>query len=317
MTRTLAGGRAVDGLSVDGLSVDGLSVDGLSVDGPAGHEGVEPDGHRRQLDELSRMPVDGSGRSALRDEVVETHLPLVRFLALRYRNLGEPLDDLIQVGTIGLIHAVDRFDPHRGTAFATYAAPTILGEIKRHFRDRAWSVRMPRRLQELRQRLSTSSAELSQELGRAPTIGELARRAGTDEESAIEALEAQRTCTPVPIEFPVAELTDAITEVDTALEDVVDREALRPLLQQLPAREKRILVLRFFRGLSQAEIADEIGISQMHVSRLLARTVDQLRSGLTDHREEAAETDQPDTDTQPIRLVRRTAGSPGRPTRHR
>jgi RNA polymerase sigma-B factor len=305
----------VDGLSVDGLTIDQLGPDDACPVEVGGSPVIDaPDGHRRQLDELSRLPAGGSRRSALRDEVVRTHLPLVRFLALRYRNLGEPLDDLVQVGTIGLIHAVDRFDPGRGTAFATYAAPTILGEIKRHFRDRAWSVRMPRRLQDLRRRLNASSAELHQELGRAPTICELARRAGTDEESAIEALEAQRTCTPVPIEFPVAELTEAMTEVDTALEDVVDREALRPLLHQLPAREKRILVLRFFRGLSQAEIADEIGISQMHVSRLLSRTVDQLRSGLSDHCEDdaGAGTAHPDTDTQPIRLIRRTAGSPGR-----
>jgi RNA polymerase sigma-B factor len=298
-------------------------VTGVLVDRPSPVEVDEPVDfvhlaeHRQRLDELSRLPADRPRRSALRDEVVEAHLPLVRFLALRYRNLGEPLDDLIQVGTIGLIHAVDRFDPDRGTAFATFAAPTILGEIKRHFRDQAWSVRMPRRLQELRQRLTTSGAELSQELGRAPTIGELAGRAGTDQESAIEALEAQRTCTPIPIESPAAALFDAMTEVDTALEDVVDREALRPLLQRLPAREKRILVLRFFRGLSQADIAAEIGISQMHVSRLLARTVDRLRSGLTDEAEGRAERSDQDVETQPIRRVRRTSPSPGHSARHR
>jgi RNA polymerase sigma-B factor len=253
---------------------DAGDLDGLSL--------RSPDQATGRLAELTRLPVGNSRRAALRDQVVEAHLPLVRFLAQRYRNLGEPLDDLVQVGTIGLIHAVDRFDPERGTSFATFATPTILGEIKRHFRDRAWSVKIPRRLQELHQRLLTANSDLSQSLGRPPTITELATQTGIDEEAAIEAMEAQRTCTPLPIEVGGDDLTDSMVVVDTALEEVVDREALRPLLQRLPAREKRILVLRFFRGLSQSEIAQEIGISQMHVSRLLARTMEVLRSGLCD-----------------------------------
>lgn len=232
------------------------------------------------LEQLHRLPDDDPRRAPLRDAIVEAHLPLVQYLAGRYRHLGEPLDDLVQVGTIGLINAVDRFDPGRGTTLATYATPTIVGEIKRYFRDRVWSVRVPRRLQELHARLGEARATLAQELGRQPTVREIAERLGVDEEDALEALEALRTSSTVPLteepgDTPVAEL-------DQALEDVVERESLRPLLRRLPEREKRILALRFFRGLSQREIADELGISQMHVSRLLARTVEDLRRGVDD-----------------------------------
>ncbi|MGN6612059.1 MAG: SigB/SigF/SigG family RNA polymerase sigma factor [Angustibacter sp.] len=235
------------------------------------------------LEELHRLPADDPRRAPLRDAIVRAHLPLVQYLAGRYRHLGEPLDDLVQVGTIGLINAVDRFDASRGTTLATYATPTIVGEIKRYFRDRVWSVRVPRRLQELHAKLGIARATLAQELGRQPTVREIAERLGVDEEDALEALEALHTSSTVPLtdesgdQAPVAAL-------DQALEDVVERESLRPLLHRLPEREKRILALRFFRGLSQREIADELGISQMHVSRLLARTVDDLRRGVDDTR---------------------------------
>jgi RNA polymerase sigma-B factor len=234
------------------------------------------------LAELVRLPQDAPQRAVLRARVVEEHLPLVRYLAQRYRNLGEPLDDLVQVGTIGLINAVDRFDPQRGTELATFATPTILGEIKRHFRDRGWAVRVPRRLQELQTRLEGARADLTQTLGRAPTVSELAEQLGISQDDAIEALEAHQAYSTVPLESPLEGVGQSVALVDTALEDVVDRESLRPLLHRLPAREKRILVLRFFRGLTQSEIAEELGISQMHVSRLLARTVDELRHGLED-----------------------------------
>lgn len=230
--------------------------------------------------QLAALPAQDPHRSALRSQVVEDHLPLVRYLARRYRNLGEPLDDLVQVGTIGLIKAVDRFDPQRGTEFTTYATPTILGEIKRHFRDRSWAVRVPRRLKDLQQRLSLARAELTQSLGRAPTVLEVATHLGIDPDAALEALEAHQAYCTVPLENPLERLASGIALVDPALEEVIDRESLRPLLQRLAEREKRILVLRFFRGLTQSEIAEELGISQMHVSRLLARTMDQLRRGL-------------------------------------
>lgn len=232
------------------------------------------------LNQLVLLPAHDPRRGPLRDQVVEAHLPLVRYLAQRYRNLGEPLDDLVQVGTIGLIKAVDRFDPARGTSFAGFATPTILGEIKRHFRDRAWAVRVPRRLKDLQRQLSVARAELTQRLGRSPTVQELAEHLGVEQDVALEALEAHQAYSTVPLEAPLERLHAGVALMDPALEDVVDRESLRPLLQRLSEREKRILVLRFFRGLSQSEIAEELGISQMHVSRLLARTVEDLRRGL-------------------------------------
>ncbi len=234
------------------------------------------------LAELVSLPPDDPRRAPLRDAVVEAHLPLVRYLAQRYRHLGEPLEDLVQVGTIGLINAVDRYDPSRGASLATYAAPTIVGEIKRYFRDRVWSVRVPRRLQELYARLTEARGVLAQELGRQPTVHEVAERLGVEEEDALEAFEALQTCATVPLEAVDGSPAPVVAVDDPALADVVDRESLRPLLHRLPEREKRILVLRFFRGLSQSQIAAELGISQMHVSRLLARTVEELRRGLAD-----------------------------------
>lgn len=234
------------------------------------------------LRQLHAMAPTDPRRAALRDHVVEAHLPLVRYLAQRYRYLGEPLEDLVQVGTIGLINAVDRYDPHRGTELSSYATPTILGEIKRHFRDRAWAIRVPRRLQELQHQLVAARSDLSQRLGRSPTICELATAVHVDAEDVLDALEAHRAYSTVPLEQPGDAVEESVAQVDPSLEEVVDRESLRPLLHGLPAREKRILVLRYFRGLTQSEIADEIGISQMHVSRLLARTVEGLRRELAD-----------------------------------
>jgi len=239
---------------------------------------------RDALERLQQLDPDDPERLRLRQHVVESHLPLVRVLAQRYRDLGEPLDDLVQVGTIGLIHAVDRFDLARGTGLASYATPNILGEIRRHFRDRAWAVRVPRRLQELQARTSAARADLAQRLGRSPTVAELAQALGLEEEAVLEGLEAQRAYAAVPLERPEgqAEVDSALVTVDTALEEVVDRESLRPVLRGLPARDKRILALRYFRGLSQAQIAEELGISQMHVSRLLSRTIGRLQQCLTD-----------------------------------
>ncbi|MFP5335556.1 MAG: SigB/SigF/SigG family RNA polymerase sigma factor [Actinomycetes bacterium] len=239
----------------------------------------------RELDvgRLARLPGDAPERAALRDSVVEAHLPLVRHLARRYADRGEPLDDLVQVGTIGLLKAVDRFDPDRGHAFSSFAVPTVLGEIRRHFRDRGWMVRVPRRLQDLSRSLTEARAVLTQELGRAPTVDELAARTGADPEQVLEALDSAGAYATVPLDSEDDDGPQTwLAEDDEALEHVENREALRPLLEQLPARERRILALRFVRGMSQAQIAAEVGISQMHVSRLLARTLATLRAGLTD-----------------------------------
>ena len=226
-------------------------------------------------------------RQRARDALVEQHLPLVEHLARRFRNRGEPYDDLVQVATIGLIKSVDRFDLERGVEFSTYATPTIVGEIKRHFRDKGWAVRVPRRLQELRLALASATSELSQKNGTAPTVAELAGHLKMSEEEILEGLESANAYSTLSLDagdsgngdepMPVSE---TLGVEDEGLEGVEYRESLKPMLERLPAREKKILMLRFFKNMTQSEIAAEIGISQMHVSRLLARTLAQLREGL-------------------------------------
>ena len=228
----------------------------------------------------------GDGDPAVRDELVRMHLPLVEYLARRFRNRGEPLEDLVQVATIGLIKSIDRFDLERGVEFSTYATPTIVGEIKRHFRDKGWAIRVPRRLQELKLTLTKATSELSQTLGRSPTVSELAAHLGLQEEEILEGLESANAYSAVSLDAAdsgdddAPAVADSLGMVDEALEGVEYRESLKPLLDKLPAREKKILVLRFFGNMTQSQIAAELGISQMHVSRLLARTLAQLREGL-------------------------------------
>jgi RNA polymerase sigma-B factor len=246
----------------------------------------ERDRSRELLLALAKLPEDDPARGPIRDELVQGHLPLVEYLARRFAGRGEPLDDLVQVATIGLIKAVDRFDPERGVEFSTYATPTIAGEIKRHFRDKGWAVRVPRRLQELKLSLTRASADLTQQLNRAPTVAELAKHLNLSEEDVLEGLESAHAYSTVSLDAPDSDddegpaVADSLGMVDEALEGVEYRESLKPLLEALPPREKRILVLRFFGGMTQSQIAAELGISQMHVSRLLARTLAQLREGL-------------------------------------
>lgn len=218
----------------------------------------------------------------LRSELVEAHLGLARHLARRFLNRGETYDDLVQVGSMALVKAVDRFDPGQGVAFATFATRTILGELKRHFRDKGWAVRAPRRIQELYVRLGGSIAQLSQELGRSPTIAELARDVDASEEEVLEALEAGQGYRATSIEAPVSgadeeSLADRLGEVDPGFGGAERRAELSPLLDKLPHRERVILSLRFAEGLTQSEIAARVGISQMHVSRLLSRSLARLR----------------------------------------
>ncbi|MFD5428364.1 SigB/SigF/SigG family RNA polymerase sigma factor [Streptomyces sp. NPDC127084] len=234
---------------------------------------------------LRGLPEGSPERAELRNQLVRMHLPLVEHLARRFRNRGEPLDDLTQVATIGLIKSVDRFDPERGVEFSTYATPTVVGEIKRHFRDKGWAVRVPRRLQELRLALTTATAELSQQHGRSPTVHELAERLGISEEEVLEGLESANAYSTLSLDVPDTDdespaVADTLGAEDEALEGVEYRESLKPLLEGLPPREKRILLLRFFGNMTQSQIAQEVGISQMHVSRLLARTLAQLREKL-------------------------------------
>jgi RNA polymerase sigma-B factor len=241
---------------------------------------------RDLLATLGGMAPDDPARAGLRDRLVELHLPLVEHLARRFRNRGEPLDDLVQVATIGLIKSIDRFDIERGVEFSTYATPTIVGEIKRHFRDRGWAVRVPRRLQELRVTLTSARAELSQKLGRAPTVAELAEYLSLSEEEVLEGLESANAYSTLSLDATEQSddegpaVVDQLGAEDEALAGVEYRESLKPLLEQLSPREKRILLLRFFGNMTQSQIAAEIGISQMHVSRLLARTLAKLRADL-------------------------------------
>jgi RNA polymerase sigma-B factor len=241
---------------------------------------------RKLFADLVACEPDDPGRARIRDELVEMHLPLVEYLARRFRNRGEPLDDLVQVATIGLIKSVDRFDLERGVEFSTYATPTIVGEIKRHFRDKGWAIRVPRRLQELKLSLTKATSELSQKLGRSPTVAELAGHLEMTEEEVLEGLESANAYSAVSLDAPdggdedAPAVADTLGAEDESLEGVEYRESLKPLLDQLPPREKRILLLRFFGNMTQSQIAADLGISQMHVSRLLARTLTQLRAGL-------------------------------------
>jgi len=222
----------------------------------------------------------------IRDHLVELHLPLVEYLARRFTGRNEPLPDLVQVGVIGLLKSIDRFDPARGLEFSTYATPTILGEIKRHFRDAGWLLHVPRRAQELQAPLARARDELSQRLQRAPTVAELATRLEVPEDEVIEALEVARTYTGVPLDTLTgrdgAPVDNALlSEVDEQLERVEQRALLRPAISALTDREREVLLLRFIAGKSQTEIADIVGVSQMQVSRLVARSLARLRAELS------------------------------------
>src|SRR3954453_20855045 len=227
-------------------------------------------------------------RDAARERLGHLALPPVGHRAPGVRTRGEPFEDLVQVGTIGLLKSIDRFDAERGVEFSTYATPTIIGEIKRHFRDKGWAIRVPRRLQELRMQISATSAELTQSLGRSPTALELAERMGCSVEEIVEGLESSNAYATLSLdagddaEDGAATMLDAMGVDDANLAHIDLRESIKPLLEQLDHREKRILLLRFFRNLTQSQIAEEIGVSQMHVSRLLTRTLAQLREGLQD-----------------------------------
>jgi len=221
--------------------------------------------------------------SALRDQLIEAHIGLAEYLARRFANRGEPLDDLVQVASLGLVKAVERFDPARGLEFTTFATPTIVGELKRHFRDKGWAVRVPRRVQELHLRITRVIDDLSNELGRSPNVDEIAMRAGTTEDEVIEAIDAGSAYRSTSLDAGRSDddespgLLGQLGDVDPELARSELRTTLGPLIAALPEREQVMLYLRFYEGLTQSEIAKRLGISQMHVSRLLARSLQQLR----------------------------------------
>jgi RNA polymerase sigma-B factor len=225
------------------------------------------------------------GDLAAREQLIEQYMSLVRSLARRYSYRGEQLEDLVQIGAIGLIKAIDRFDVNRGVELTTYATPNIIGEIKRHFRDRGWSVRVPRGLQELNIQLSRLIEELTVQNGRSPTIPELAKAAGVTDEEVLEALESGRAYTSLSLSAGSGGHDDdgeldpleSLGTEEHQYEVSEDRAVLEPGFRVLDARERKILHLRFFEGLTQSQIAQQVGISQMHVSRLIRRSLEKIR----------------------------------------
>ncbi len=236
---------------------------------------------------LADLPA-GVDRDRVRARLIELYIPLAEYLARRFRNRGEQFDDLVQVANLGLIKSVDGFDPTRGAAFTSYAIPMIVGELKRHFRDKGWDVRVPRRLQELRLEISKISGDLAQDLGRSPTVADLALKLGASEEDVIEGLDCGQAYRALSLDAPVGEagdggatgLGDLLGGEDPDMANVENREALRPLLAKLPEREQKIIAMRFHGNLTQSQIAAQLGISQMHVSRLLAGALRTLRASL-------------------------------------
>ena len=238
--------------------------------------------------EHAGLPADDPRRETLRDRLVEGYLPLARHIARRFSQRGEPQEDLEQVATVGLIHAVDRFSPERGSDFLSYAVPTITGEVRRYFRDKAWSTRVPRRLKDLRLAIGSAMPILSQQLNRAPTAGELAEHLQRTREEILEALEAANAYRSSSLDDMLVDdpssgrLADVLGTADGELEQVEHRETVQPALRRLPERERTIVTLRFFGGMTQTQIAERVGVSQMHVSRLLTRTLATLRADLTE-----------------------------------
>ncbi|MFB7275054.1 RNA polymerase sigma factor SigF [Streptomyces sp. NPDC056244] len=236
---------------------------------------------------LAELTEGTSEHQYVRNTLIEMNLALVRYAATRFRNRSDQMEDIVQVGTIGLIKAIDRFELSREVEFATFAVPYIVGEIKRFFRDTSWAVHVPRRLQELRIDLAKATDELSQRLDHAPTTAELAGHLGLDEEEIIEGVVAGNGYTAGSIDLPADDasgvpvpLSDRLGEPDAGLETAENVQALKPLLEDLDERERRILRMRFGDEMTQSEIGAELGVSQMHVSRLLTRITGRLREGL-------------------------------------
>ncbi|MGW4465039.1 SigB/SigF/SigG family RNA polymerase sigma factor [Micromonospora sp. NPDC004704] len=248
--------------------------------GPAGR--VDDQTAADLLLQFASSSPDHPDRDRLRDEVIRAFLPLARHLAARYSGRGEPLDDLVQTATVALIRAVDRFDPTFGIAFVGFAVPTITGEIKRHFRDHTWNLRVPRKLQERRLALAAATEALTGRLRRSPTVHELAVELGMGEEEVLEGLEGARAYRAISLSTPVSheqgtELGDILGGPDSGYEQVELRIALGPALAALTEREQRIIALRFYGNLTQTQIAEQVGVSQMHVCRLLAQALAKLR----------------------------------------
>jgi RNA polymerase sigma-B factor len=240
-------------------------------------ERTGPSRSEEEIATLFRQLPDPAARETLATEF----LPLAEYFARRFSGRGEPVDDLTQTASLGLLNAIDRFDPERGVPFSTYAAATIVGELKRHFRDRGWALRVPRNVQETAILVNRTVSAMWQELGRAPTVAEIARSADIGEDDVLQALDALQAYTTDSLDAPVGDATSTAAEAfgseDRSFEVSEDWLSLAPALRDLPERERKILYLRFFEGRTQTEIAEELGISQMHVSRLVSQSLERLR----------------------------------------
>jgi RNA polymerase sigma-B factor len=239
------------------------------------------------LSAVALVPEDAPERAELRAQAIEDNIPFATRLARRFRDRGEPIEDLTQVAMVGLVNAVDGYDPKRGCEFAGYATPTIVGEIRRYFRDKGWRIKVPRRLQELRLQVNRAKVELSQVLGASPTITDIAKHLEISPDEVAEAIEVARLYSPLSLSAPAgpdsdATVADPTGQEDPGIEAVENRESVIPLLASLPEREQRILTMRFFGSMTQSQIASELGISQMHVSRLLSQTLERLRLALVE-----------------------------------
>ncbi|GAA0798183.1 RNA polymerase sigma factor [Spirilliplanes yamanashiensis] len=260
-----------------------MSVTTTHVDSYRDAEELQAD---ELMQQLATLPAGTPGRERLRARAIEAWVPMANRLARRFSGRGEPSDDLQQTAMVGLIKAVDRYDADRGIDFAAYAIPTIIGEIKRHFRDRTWSVRVPRRLQELRLAINDANNVLTHTLGRAPTVADIAAHLGVTEEEVLEGLEGARAyqatslATPTGGDTGTMELGDTLGEDDHGFALAELRLDLGPAMATLDERERRILTLRFYGNQTQTQIAEQIGISQMHVSRLITRALGKLRTQL-------------------------------------
>lgn len=235
--------------------------------------------------DLAKLEPDSPEFRRHRDRIVERCLPLADHIARRFDGRGEARDDLVQVARVGLVNAVIRYDVDTGSDFVSFAVPTIMGEVRRHFRDNSWAVKVPRRLKELHLRLGAATAELSQKLGRAPTASELAAELEMDRQEVVEGLVAGSSYNTLSIDSGGGDekapaIVDTLGDIDLSLVQIENREALRPLLAALPDRERTVLLLRFSESLTQTQIAERVGISQMHVSRLLAKSLARLRDQL-------------------------------------
>ena len=299
-----------DGLGMDDEAVsddDAPMGDDLAPEPPSmGTDSPRPRGARRSLGSRSRIRgARGAGQAwdkevtrelfrrykeegdtSARAQLVENHLNLVRHLASKFKNRGESLEDLIQVGSLGLVKAIDRFEPERGLEFTTFATPTIMGEIKRHFRDKGWAVRVPRRLQELSAKVNKATDELTSELSRTPSVVEVAERVGASVEEVLEAMESSSAYSSVSLDARSGTddesrpVIDTIEVFDQHLLASDDRMLLEDILRNAPARERDVIMMRFFEGLTQVEIAERMGISQVQVSRLLRKTLKKVQEKL-------------------------------------